>query len=64
MENFLSKPSKLKHGKKIGRPEYTENLHFYTSKYVMNRLRVERQPTNWENIHKRKGVSIHNIVSF
>lgn len=66
MENFLSKPSKSKHGKKTGRPEYMANLHFYTSKYVMNRERVERQPTNWEKITytKERGFSIHNIVNF
>lgn len=33
----------------------------------MSRIRVEKQPTNWENIyniHTRKGVNIHNRGNF
>lgn len=33
----------------------------------MNRVGVERQPRNWENIyniHARKGVDIHNTANF
>lgn len=31
--------------KKTDRLDYIENLNFYTSKYVMSRVRVERQQT-------------------